>query len=135
MNGTNRKENGQRKTPPAAIMAQGSSGHRLDSWKEIANYLGRSARCAQRWERNLGLPVHRIRHVEGFTVYAYVEELDAWRESRDHMNAQREVENASGGSLSSPEQVAAPALPGWSNSVFTLCRLILKTATARGSRS
>jgi len=135
MNGTNRKENLQRKTPPAAVLAQGSNGHRLDSWKEIANYLGRSARCAQRWERNLGLPVHRLRHVEGFTVYAYVEELDAWRESRDHMTAQPAVEHASGDSLSSPKHVAAPALPRWSNSVFTLCRLILNAAPIRGSRS
>ena len=31
----------------------------LNSWKEIASYLGRSVRTVQRWEREFGLPVHR----------------------------------------------------------------------------
>jgi len=35
--------------------------HRLESWKEIAAYLGRDVRTAQRWERLGGLPVHRLR--------------------------------------------------------------------------
>ena len=33
--------------------------HILNSWKEIANYLGRGVRTVQRWERDLRLPVHR----------------------------------------------------------------------------
>ncbi len=36
------------------------SGERLDSWKEIAAYLKRGARTVQRWEREEGLPVHRL---------------------------------------------------------------------------
>ncbi len=36
------------------------SGERLDSWKEIAAYLRRGARTLQRWEREEGLPVHRL---------------------------------------------------------------------------
>ena len=51
---------------------------RLDSWKAIAAYLGRGARTVQRWERDEGLPVHRLRHDQGSTVYAYPSELDAW---------------------------------------------------------
>ena len=51
---------------------------RLDSWKEIAAYLGRGARTVQRWEREEGLPVHRLRHDQGSTVFAYKSELDAW---------------------------------------------------------
>src|SRR5437867_9654696 len=35
---------------------------RLDSWKEIAAYLRRSPRTVQRWERQEGLPVHRLVH-------------------------------------------------------------------------
>ena len=35
---------------------------RLDSWKEIAAYLGRGIRTVQRWEREEGLPVHRLAH-------------------------------------------------------------------------
>ncbi len=32
---------------------------RLDSWKEIATFLGRTARTVQRWEKTAGLPVRR----------------------------------------------------------------------------
>ena len=54
------------------------SGERLDSWKEIAAYLRRGARTLQRWEREEGLPVHRLQHGKLGSVYAYPEELDRW---------------------------------------------------------
>jgi TolB-like protein/Tfp pilus assembly protein PilF len=57
-------------------------GERLDSWKEIANYLNRNVRTAQRWERVERLPVHRHKHVKHESVYAYKSEVDAWREKR-----------------------------------------------------
>jgi tetratricopeptide (TPR) repeat protein len=55
---------------------------RLDSWKEIANYLRRDVRTVQRWEKTARLPVHR--HSEGRlrATYAYRSEIDAWW--RDH---------------------------------------------------
>ena len=55
---------------------------RLDSWKEIAAYLGRGVRTVQRWEREEGLPVHRLAHDKRGTIYARREELAAWWESR-----------------------------------------------------
>ena len=55
---------------------------RLDSWKEIATYLKRGARTVQRWEREEGLPVHRLPHEKLGSVYAYPAELDAWWSSR-----------------------------------------------------
>ena len=55
---------------------------RLDSWKEIAAYLGRGVRTVQRWERKEGLPVHRLAHDKRGTIYARREELAAWWESR-----------------------------------------------------
>ncbi|MCX6631881.1 MAG: tetratricopeptide repeat protein [Candidatus Solibacter sp.] len=55
---------------------------RLDSWKEIAAYLKRGARTVQRWEREEGLPVHRLPHEKLGSVYAYAAELDAWWSSR-----------------------------------------------------
>ena len=51
---------------------------RLDSWKEIAAYLNRGTRTVQRWEREEGLPIHRLRHDQGSNVFAYRHELDAW---------------------------------------------------------
>jgi hypothetical protein len=59
----------------------------LNGWKEIAAYLGKSVRSAQRWEIVLGLPVRRIRTPDGQIVYADPDEVDAWRRSQDLSSA------------------------------------------------
>jgi adenylate cyclase len=51
---------------------------RLDSWKEIAAYLKRGARTVQRWEREEGLPVHRLQHDKLGSIFAFRSELDGW---------------------------------------------------------
>ncbi len=53
-------------------------GERLDSWKEIATYLGRDVRTAQRWEGERHLPVRRLPGGDKPRVYALKSELDAW---------------------------------------------------------
>lgn len=50
----------------------------LNSWKEIASYLDRGVRTVQRWERTLGLPVHRIGKGRRSPVYAITTELKLW---------------------------------------------------------
>ena len=55
---------------------------RLDSWKEIAAYLGRTERTVRRWEQSEALPVHRLVHEKRGSIYAYRSELDAWLASR-----------------------------------------------------
>lgn len=50
----------------------------LNSWKEIATYVGRGVRTVQRWEANLGMPVHRPKGKDRSAVLAFAEELDAW---------------------------------------------------------
>jgi hypothetical protein len=50
----------------------------LNSWKEIAEYLGRGVRTAQRWERDLALPVRRPRGRERSAVVAVSSDIDAW---------------------------------------------------------
>src|SRR6266446_4700566 len=57
-------------------------GRRLESWKEIASYLGRDVTTVRRWEKREGLPVHRLHHNRLGSVYAYTSELDAWRDER-----------------------------------------------------
>jgi TolB-like protein/Tfp pilus assembly protein PilF len=57
-------------------------GNKLESWGEIASYLGREVRTVQRWEVTEGLPVHRHEHKKKSTVYAYAGELDAWIKNR-----------------------------------------------------
>ena len=60
-----------------------SARTKLESWKEIANYLKTSVRTVQRWEKDELLPVHRHAHARQDTVYAYSDEIDHWRSDRD----------------------------------------------------
>ena len=50
----------------------------LNSWKEIASYLGRGVRTVQRWESELQLPIHRPRGKNRSAVVAFRKELDEW---------------------------------------------------------
>jgi len=60
-------------------MAPEIPGHdRLNSWKEIAAYVGRDVRTVIRWEQRAGLPVHRIPVGQRQAVHAYRSEIDAW---------------------------------------------------------
>ncbi|HWY44463.1 MAG TPA: hypothetical protein VNX66_13270 [Candidatus Sulfotelmatobacter sp.] len=66
-------------TPNTGADAQ---GRRLESWKEIAGYLGRDVTTVRRWEKREGLPVHRLHHSKLGSIYAYTKELDTWRNER-----------------------------------------------------
>ena len=50
----------------------------LNSWKEIARYLGRGVRTVQRWEYQFGMPVHRPAGKDRSAVLALASELDRW---------------------------------------------------------
>lgn len=51
----------------------------LTGWKEIANYLHRGVRTAQRWAQTDGLPIHRpIQQNKRGPVIALSEDLDRW---------------------------------------------------------
>lgn len=71
---------------PPDVRADGSpeppGGLQLDSWKEIAAYLNRDVATVRRWEKSEALPVHRHHHGKQGSIYAYVSEIDAWREGR-----------------------------------------------------
>jgi len=54
------------------------SGKRLDSWKEIAAFLGRAERTVKRWETERALPVHRVPGGGRSAVFAYTNELSEW---------------------------------------------------------
>jgi len=56
---------------------------RLDSWKEIANYIGREIRTRIRWHKKLGLPIYRINKKSSRSrVFAYKKEIDQWFKAR-----------------------------------------------------
>lgn len=75
---------------------------RLESWKAIAAFLGRSVRTVKRWEADEGLPVHRHLHQRQSTVFAFRSELDSWRSGRS-LNG--EPASASGPAPSPPDGV------------------------------
>lgn len=55
----------------------------LGSWKEIADYLGKEIHTCWRWEKELGLPVHRIDSQSSRSrVFAYRSEIDQWLRER-----------------------------------------------------
>ncbi len=52
--------------------------HVLHSWKEISNYTGRGVRTIQRYEVQLGFPIHRPAGSPRSAVLAFADEVDAW---------------------------------------------------------
>jgi hypothetical protein len=50
----------------------------LNGWKEISNHIQRGVRTAQRWEIQLGMPVHRPALKDRSAVVAFTDELDRW---------------------------------------------------------
>jgi hypothetical protein len=68
---------GQMKTGDQAPVSQ-TPEHRLDSWKEIAAYLGRDIRTVRRWEAERGLPIHRVPGGGRAVVFAFRGEIQNW---------------------------------------------------------
>jgi Tol biopolymer transport system component len=98
-------------TPPS----KRTSEDRLDSWKEIAAYLGRDVTTVQRWEKREGMPVDRHLHGRMGSVYASRAELDAWASSRNLRAAQ-----GNGNAVTSlnppapsPSSAISTSLAGW----------------------
>ena len=82
------------------------AGRRLDSWKEIAAFFGRSERTVKRWEAERGLPVHRVPGIGRSSVFAYANELAAWLEG--HSSQELDPDDSGGGEV----QIPAPGMAG-----------------------
>jgi hypothetical protein len=57
---------------------------RLSGWKDIATFLGKGVRTVQRWEKEFGLPVHRLGKDGGEIVLASKHEIEQWLETWTH---------------------------------------------------
>jgi hypothetical protein len=81
---------------PKSAVANG----RLDSWKDIAAYVGKDVRTVIRWEEK-GLPVHRV--PGGKSVFAYRSEIDDWMHGKSNQATLAEgvAEDSSSGIVSS----------------------------------
>jgi tetratricopeptide (TPR) repeat protein len=82
-------------------------GKRLDSWKEIAAFLGRAERTVKRWETERGLPVHRVPGGGRSAVFAYSEELSGWLKGRSQDLDTDDTESGDTGRLKSARSVIA----------------------------
>lgn len=76
-----------------AAPSQNQKGIVLNSWKEIASYLGRGVRTVQRYERDLGLPVRRPRGKSRSAVVALSDDLDTWLRQAPTRELQDESES------------------------------------------
>src|SRR5579871_43101 len=63
-------------------MSKSQQDGKLMGWKEIAAHLKISARTAQEYERERGLPIRRQGDQKKSRIFAYEVELDAWMASK-----------------------------------------------------
>jgi len=108
--------------------SQGTPPARLDSWKEIAEYLGRSERTVKRWEAERALPVHHVPGGGHGSVYAFTSELDRWllsEKKKDshslHESGETKVPSAAQSSGAPPQD---PAESSWASEQKSLYRRI-----------
>jgi tetratricopeptide (TPR) repeat protein len=91
---------------------------RLNDWKEIAAFFGRDERTVRRWERQRGLPVHRISGGARNLVFADTDELEQWLRGERAAPAEATLtETGKGEFAKAPRAEAAdtglaPRLPG-----------------------
>ena len=69
-----------------------AKGEVFSGWKDVANYLGKSVRTVQRYERELGLPIRRPAPKATVAVIATKAELDAWISASPLRSAPRRTE-------------------------------------------
>ncbi len=66
----------------------GKTERRLESWKEIAVFFDRDEKTVRRWEKELGLPVHRLPGLSKGRVYAFASELSEWEKRPRELKAE-----------------------------------------------
>jgi TolB-like protein/tetratricopeptide (TPR) repeat protein len=107
------------------ITPEASASVRLNSWKEIANYLDRDPRTVQLWEKSEGLPVHRLNHQTRASVYAYSGEIDAWLRGRSNL--------AGGEAAEKLESESAPEPKGQRSTGMYILTVLALAATLAAS--
>lgn len=105
-------------------------GELFESWKEIAAHLRRNVRTCQMWERELGLPVHRLDGSPKARVFAYRDELDRWLDEKLHEREreaadQRPIRESGGAARQAAgvrktgdRHAGLPSLPRWNKGLI-----------------
>jgi TolB-like protein/Tfp pilus assembly protein PilF len=93
----------------------------LISWKEIAVFLNRAERTVKRWERERGLPVHRVPGRERGGVFAYPSELTDWLKGKaDELEAEDQASEEPDAGLATEQAVSGQATGQVATPVQTL---------------
>lgn len=113
-----------RRTDSHAETATPSSRVRLESWKQIADYLHCSERTARRY-LDKGMPLYRIAALDHQRVFAYADELDHWLHEGQTVLPSIEEEslqmaNRKAAAGSDPGPLPAPEKPADSSSEMQL---------------
>jgi len=62
---------------------------RLDSWKEVSEYIRRDVGTCIKWTKCYGLPVHHIdKEARRSRVFAFKSEIDTWFQQRAKQEGQ-----------------------------------------------
>ncbi|MCU1310643.1 MAG: hypothetical protein JWO20_1768 [Candidatus Angelobacter sp.] len=95
----------------------------LTSWKDVAAYLGKTTRTAQRWERDLGLPIHRPVNKPAGVILADTDEIDAWISAR-RVHSSTATTPVVLSDISSPESLrsAQPIAPAYARVLESIAR-------------
>jgi len=77
-------------------------GEVLQSWKQIARYIGRTERTVQRWEQAFGFPVHRPSGKCRSSVMALKREIEEWTRGKPSLLQLRETARVNRAELTIP---------------------------------
>lgn len=100
-------------------MSDSSEIRRLDTWNEIATFLGVTVRTAMRWEHERGLPVHRVPGGEKQRVFAYAKDLTIWLDGAQTRGAISAAKDLTPPAVSVAPDPEVPALPDPVNADLT----------------
>lgn len=109
---------------------------RLESWKEIAEFINRDKRTAMRWVKELGMPVERYPGGKKGRVYASRAAISEWKEvlPKSVPTQEPESESASSREQEKSKRVSAPPFPSsglarknwaWGGAAAILTTLVL----------
>lgn len=80
---------------------------RLESWKQVADFLNRDVRTVMRWAETKGMPIHRVPGGKKPRIYAYRSEIQRWL-NKDQTDENALMPAACG--LLSASRIAIPVL-------------------------
>ena len=96
----------------------------FNSWKEIATYLECDRRTAIRWEKSMGLPIHRMGGTSKSRIFAYKNELDEWLKNQLSNNKDNDAAKHLSSFLK-PGIIVLPVLAILIGIYFVICDIVV----------